>query len=215
MAALRVAYSDLATIAASLDEQDAWRPTRCTGWVIRDLLLHLLGDAQRGLVALATPAAGPPDRDAVTYWEDVPEEHDREFSELRTHRAIASAWGLDSLVRTFVETSRAVVTLAGRAAPDSLVATRDHVLRVDDLITTLAVEAAVHHLDLVVDLSRPGPRPEPLAMVRGTLDGLLGRPSPAEWSDEWWVLVGTGRVPPGGRERRELGHCTARLPLLG
>lgn len=212
-AALRIAYSDLATIAATLGEHDAWRPTRCTGWAVRDLLLHLLGDAQRGLVALATPAAGPADRDAATYWEDVG--HDPDYRELRAQRTIASAWGLEALTRAFGETSRAVVTLAGRTSPDALVATQDRVLRVDDLVSTLVVEAAVHHLDLVVDLNRPGPRPEPLALVRGTLDRLLGRPAPTEWSDEWWALVGTGREPLSGRERRELGADAALLPLLG
>ncbi len=212
--ALRIAYSDLTTIAATLDEQDAWQPTRCAGWAVRDLLVHLLGDAQRGLVALATPAAGPADRDALTYWADAPGGRDPDFRELRAQRTIASAWGLGPLSRTFGDTSRAVVTLAGRASPDAPVAAGDHVMRVDDLVTTLAVEAAVHHLDLVVALGRPGPRAEPLALVRHTLDGLLGRPAPTEWSDEWWALVGTGREPPGGRERRELGADAALLPLL-
>lgn len=215
LSALRIAYSDLATIVSSIDEQGAWRPTRCTGWVVRDLLLHLLGDAQRGLVALATPASGPADRDAVTYWQDTTTVADPESRELRNVRAVASAWGLGNLTRTFVETTRAVVTLAGRAAPESLVATQDHVVRVDDLLVTLAVEAAVHHLDLVIDLARPGPRPEPLCLVRTTLDGLLGRPAPAEWPDERWALLGTGRVPPGGGERRFLGDATGRIPLIG
>jgi hypothetical protein len=214
-AALRIAYSDLATIAATLGEPDAWRPTRCAGWVVRDLLLHLLSDAQRGLVALTTPSPGPADRDATSYWRDVPGGRDPEFHRLRAQRTISSAWELDALARTFVETSRAVVTLAGRTAPDALVTTRDHVLRADDLIITLAVEAAVHHLDLVVDLGRPGPRAEPLALVRRTLDGLLGRPAPATWSDEWWALLGTGREPLSGRERRALGTDAALLPLLG
>lgn len=215
LAALRIAYSDLATIAASIDEQDAWRHTRCAGWVVRDLLFHLLGDAQRALVALATPAAGPPDRDAVTYWADAPGSDDAEFRELRAQRTIASAWGLGALTRTFTETTRAVITLAARSTADSLVATQDHVIQVDDLLTTLVVEAAVHHLDLVVELNRPGPRPEPLTLVRYTLDGLLGRPTPSDWADERWALVGTGRVPPSGRERRVLGPAVGELPLLG
>jgi hypothetical protein len=215
LTALRIAYSDLSTIAASLDEQDSWLATRCDGWVVRDLLLHLLGDAQRGLVALATPAAGPADRDAVTYWADAPSGHDPEFRELRAQRTIASAWGLGPLVRSFIETTRAVVSLAGWTPPDALVATQDHVLRADDLVTTLAVEAAVHHLDLVLDLPRPGPRPEPLSLVRRTLDDLLGYRAPDDWSDESWALLGTGRVPPGGRERRALGAEVVRLPLLG
>jgi hypothetical protein len=37
------------------------------------------------------------------------------------------------------------------------------VLSVADLLTTLVVEATIHHLDLTVDLERTGPRPEPVA----------------------------------------------------
>jgi hypothetical protein len=214
LAALRIAYSDLATIASSIDEEDSWRPTRCAGWVVRDLLLHLLDDAQRALVALGSPAAGPADRDAVSYWTDGNLVDEPQFGEIRSVRTMASAWSLSNLVHTFVETSRAVVTLAGRAMSDALVATQGHVLRTDDLLATLTVEAAVHHLDLVVDLNRPGPRPEPLTLVRRTLDGLLGHQVPEDWPDERWALLGTGRVPPGGGERRALGPDAARIPLL-
>jgi hypothetical protein len=122
LTALRIAYSDISTIASSLEEEDSWLPTRCLGWSVRDLLVHLLGDVQRGLVALATPAAGPADRDAVTWWT------------------------------------------AGEPTDD------------------------------------PGT--------------LLGHAAPADWPDERWALLGTGRVPPGGGERRTLGAAAARLPLL-
>ncbi len=212
VAALRIAYSDLSTIALSLSEEESWRPTRHPGWSVRDLLLHLLGDAQRGLVALATPAAGPPDRDAVTYWRSGPYGPP---ADLRTQRIIASTWPLGGLARAFADTAAAVTGLAARTAPDALVTTHDHVLRADDLLATLVVEAAVHHLDIVADLRRPAPRPEPLAVVRRTLDGLLRRAAPPTWSDERWALLGSGRVPPGGQERRELGTDIARLPLLG
>jgi Mycothiol maleylpyruvate isomerase N-terminal domain len=212
VAALRIAYSDLSTIARSLSEEDSWRPTRCSGWSVRDLLLHLLGDAQRGLVALATPAAGPPDRDAVTYWATRPR---GPRPDLRTQRIVASTWALGGLADAFADTARAVAGLAARTPAEALVATHDHVLRADDLVATLVVESAVHHLDLVADLRRPPPRAEPLAVVRRTLDGLLGRAAPPGWSDDRWALLGSGRVPPGGPERRELGPDVARLPLLG
>lgn len=215
LAALRIAYSDIATIVASLEEEDSWRPTRCAGWVVRDLLVHMLDGVQRALVALATPAAGPADRDHVSFWSGAQYAEDPEFRQLRGLRSIANAWDLGDLARTFADTTRAVVTLAGRTPPDALVATQGHVLRSGDLVVTLAVRAAVHHLDLVVDLRRPGPRPEPLALVRRTLDALLGHPAPADWPDERWALLGTGRVPPGGGERRALGTAAARLPLLG
>jgi hypothetical protein len=214
LTALKIAYSDISTIAASLEEEDSWLPTRCLGWTVRDLLVHLLSDVQRALVALASPAAGPADVDAVTWWTAGEPTDDPGFRELRNLRAISGAWELDDLVRTFMETTRAVVGLAARTPPEALVATRGHVMQAVDLVTTLAVKAAIHHLDMVLELRRPGPRPEPLALVRCTLDALLGRPAPADWPDERWALLGTGRVPPGGGERRALGAAAARLPLL-
>src|SRR5690242_13541289 len=126
VAALRIAYSDLSTIAQSLSEDDSWRPTRCAGWSVRDLLLHLPGDTQRGLVALATPAAGPPDRDAVTYWAAGPA---GPRPDLRTQRIVASTWTLGGLARAFTDTATAVAGLAARTPADALVATHGHVQR--------------------------------------------------------------------------------------
>ncbi|WP_232792329.1 maleylpyruvate isomerase N-terminal domain-containing protein [Actinacidiphila yeochonensis] len=67
---LDASYRALLDVLAGLDEDASWRPTACTGWAVRDLVFHLVMDAQRGLVALHTPAAGPPDRDATGYWAD-------------------------------------------------------------------------------------------------------------------------------------------------
>jgi len=64
--ALDAAYGGLSDLIVSLDEDQSWKSTRCRGWVVRDLILHLLSDAQRGLVALARPGHQPPDKDAVT-----------------------------------------------------------------------------------------------------------------------------------------------------
>ena len=102
--ALDAAYGVLSDLIVSLDEDQSWRNTRCRGWVVRDLILHLLGDA------------GPP-------------------------------------------------------------------------------EAA-------------------LAVVRTTLDGLLGRPTPPGWSAAEWALVATGRAAPEEEHRVALGADVARLPLL-
>src|SRR5262249_43577805 len=63
------------------------------------------------------------------------------------------------------------------------------VLTVDDLLSTLAVEAAVHHLDLVAFSDGPSPGAQSLTLVRETLDGLLGRPAPREWDDARYALT--------------------------
>jgi hypothetical protein len=214
LAALRIAYSDLAALAVSLDEAASWRPTGCAGWAVRDLVHHLLGDAQRALVALATPAAGPADKNAVTYWLDSPGACDPESRGIRASRTMASQWRLDFLTASYAETAAAVLTLAGRAAPDDLIATQGHVLSVDDLLATLVVEATIHHLDMTVCLDRAGPRAEPVDVTRATLDALLGRPTPETWNSEQWVRVATGRAELAEEHRCHLGRDVERLPLL-
>ena len=212
--ALRAAYGDLSALANSLDEASSWLPTGCAGWSVRDLVFHHLGDAQRALVALLTPAAGPPDRDALTYWSDFTGRPDPQSRGLRATRTVASAWALEGILDNYVETMAAVGALADRAGLEEVVATQGHRLRIADLVTTLVVEAAVHHLDLVVSLDHPGPRPEALAVVRSTLDGILGHPAPTDWDDRTWALVGTGRQPMTESQRAALGTDEARIPLL-
>jgi uncharacterized protein (TIGR03083 family) len=213
--ALERAYTDLGALAESLDEPASWRQTGCAGWAVRDLIFHLLGDAQRALVAFGTPAgAVAADRDAVTYWTDSPGREDPDSRNLRGTRTMASAWRLDFLIATYVETAKAVLTASRRLAPADLVVTQGHVLTVRDLVATLVVEATVHHLDLVVGLDYPGPAPLPLSFVRSALDGLLGHPSPPAWDDASWARLGSGRRSPTELERRELGPNLARLPLL-
>ena len=212
--ALEIAYADLADLATGLDEVRSWSPTGCAGWAVRDLVQHLLADAQRALVALATPADPPADKDFGSYWIDSPGAPDSDSRGIRATRTMASQWRLEYLTGTYAETARAVVTLARRSPPDDLVATQGHVMRVDDLVATLIVEAAIHHLDLTVGLDDPGPRPEPLALARATLEALLGHPAPAQWPTVDWVRVATGRAPVPDGYRAALGADAARLPLL-
>ena len=108
-----------------------------------------------------------------------------------------------------------MLVAAGRVDRTDLVSTQGHVLTVDDLLSTLTVEAAVHHLDLVAHLDRPGPAAEPMAEVRRVLEGLLGRPLPAGWDDVTAARRGTGREPLSDADRDELGDATGAFPLFG
>jgi len=212
--ALRVAYADVSAVVVGLDEAASGQPSGCAGWAVRDLVFHLLGDAQGALVALNTPAMGLADRDAVSYWLDSPGRDDPDSRGLRGLRTMASVWPLGHLSSTLCETAHAVVRCAAQVQPEDLVSTQGHVLAVRDLLATLVVEAAVHHLDLVVSLDHCGPGPEPLAVVRRTLDGLLGRPVPVRWDDQTWARAGTGRRALSKAERDALGPDAERLPLL-
>jgi hypothetical protein len=107
------------------------------------------------------------------------------------------------------------VVAAGRADLHGPVRTQGHVLTVADLLSTLVVEAAVHHLDLVVRLDRPGPAAEPLAEVRRVLAGLLGAPLPASWDDVTAARRSTGREELTAEDRAALGSRAAAFPLFG
>lgn len=145
-----------------LGDEESWAPSGCTGWAVRDLVFHCVGDARRALVALHTPAEGPPDRDAVTYWRDWGDDPVGAADGRRFDRVAASMF-LDfrQLRALYLETAAATVRATAATPSDRCVATQGHVLTVGDLMATLAVEAAVHHLDLVVHLPDAPDRPRP------------------------------------------------------
>jgi len=214
---LQAAYGVFAGVVRALTEEESWLPSGCPGWAVRDLVFHCLADAQRGLVALHTPAEGPADRDAATYWADWRPGTVGAANGRRYVRVCASMFLVfDQLRELYLETAAAAVTAAAGADPRGLVGTQGHVLTAGDLVTTLAVEATVHHLDLVAHLpSAAPPAPEGLTAVRSTLDGLLGRPVPLDWSDLHYARAGTGRSPLTAGERQRLGPDAARFPLFG
>ncbi len=115
----------------------------------------------------------------------------------------------------YAETSAAAVVAARRADVGALVGTQGRVLTVADFLSTLVVEAAVHHLDLVLRLDRPGPSAAPLAEVRRVLVGLLGRALPDSWDDVTAARRGTGREPLIADDRAELGTSVTAFPLFG
>lgn len=62
-------WTALRTAVAELADEDFAQPSGCRGWLVRDLVCHLVIDAQDVLITLVTPADAEPTRDAITYWE--------------------------------------------------------------------------------------------------------------------------------------------------
>jgi len=190
--------------------------TRAGAWTVRELLFHLLLDAQRALVAFSTPADGPADVDNVTYWRPFrPANGDggRAHAEYVT-RAAAAYSSSEVLVDQWTETSTAAAW-AARKDRFGTVSTQGHRLRSADLIDTLVVEATIHYLDLTLNLEAPSVPAEALERVRNVLDGLLGTLLPMEWDDVEYVLKGTGRVALTPVDRDYLGDLALKIPLLG
>jgi len=219
--ALEVAYGQLSQVAGELDATALLRATRCAGWAVCDVLYHELLDARRALRTFASPATAAPDRDDISYWQpfspggEIPPGGEEAAAHARHVRIAASAYSPGELVWEWTETAGAACR-AARACSHELVATQGHVLRTADFLGTLVVEAAVHYLDLTVDLpGAPPPDPLPLRLVRRVLDGLLGGLPPDGWDEQAYVLKGTGRLPLSDADRTELGPAAELFPLFG
>ena len=220
--ALEAGYQQVTDLVTGLGEAELMQPSGCAGWAVTDVLYHQLLDAQRALVTFATPVTEPPDRDDVTYWAAFAPRSGEAGARARAGaaaharfvRVAASAYPPGTLTRVWSETAAAACR-AARACGAAAVATQGHVLRPADFTATLAVETAVHYLDLTVSLpSAPPSDPASLALVRRVLDGLLGSPLPESWDDAGAAAKGTGRVPLTGEDRARLGPVADRVPLF-
>ncbi|MBN6054795.1 maleylpyruvate isomerase N-terminal domain-containing protein [Nonomuraea sp. RK-328] len=209
-------WTALRTAVAELADEDFAQPSGCAGWLVRDLVCHLVIDAQDVLITLVTPAATEPTRDAVTYWEvsRTPPTGDDPLDALIVR--LAAAYEEPRLLKFHLDD---VGSAAGRAAeladPDLRVGTRDQVITAGDYLSAYVMEWTLHHLDLVAHLPEAaGPPAEGLARSRETLEKIAGTAFPASFSDADALLVGTGRRAPTGAEQAELGELAARLPFV-
>ncbi|WP_116100919.1 maleylpyruvate isomerase N-terminal domain-containing protein [Amycolatopsis thermalba] len=209
-------WAALRAAVAGVGVDDLARPSGCAGWLVRDLVCHLIIDAQDVLITLATPAAEEPTRDALTYWEvgDTPPTGEDPLDALTVR--LAAAYQEPWLLKFHLDD---VGSAAGRAAeladPAARVRTREQVLTVADYLSTYVVEWTLHHLDLVAHLpSVPGPPADGLAASRAMLEKIAGAAFPASFSDADALRVGTGRRAPTEAEQAALGEVAARVPVV-
>jgi hypothetical protein len=207
-------WTALLAAVAGLRDQDFERPSGCAGWLVRDLVCHLVIDAQDVLITLATPADTEPTRDAVTYWDIVEPPTGEDPLDALTVR-LAAAYEEPWLLKFHLDdVGSAAGRAAGLADPDARVGTRDQVLTVGDYLGAYVLEWSLHHLDLIAHLpDTPEPPAESLARAREMLEKLVGTPFPPSWSDKDTLLVGTGRRAPTDAEKHELGELAAKLPF--
>lgn len=204
------------TAVAELPDEDFARPSGCAGWLVRDLVCHLVIDAQDVLITLVTPADAEPTRDAVSYWEvaDTPPTGDDPLDALTVR--LAAAYEDPWLLKFHLDdVGSAAGRAAGLADPALRVGTRDVVLTAGDYLSAYVMEWTLHHLDLIAHL--PGaadPPAESLAGAREMLERIAGAAFPASWSDKDTLLVGTGRRAPTAGEQADLGELAAKLPLV-
>jgi hypothetical protein len=209
-------WTALRTAVAELADRDFAQPSGCRGWLVRDLVCHLIIDAQDVLITLATPAETEPTRNAVTYWNvaATPPTGDDPLDALTVR--LAAAYEEPQLLKFHLDD---VGSAAGRAAqladPNLRVSTRDEVLTASDYLSAYVLEWTLHHLDLIANLPDVAKSPaEGLIRSREMLETIAGGAFPASFSDKDALLVGTGRRAPTDAENTELGELAAKLPLV-
>ncbi|WP_242883949.1 maleylpyruvate isomerase N-terminal domain-containing protein [Actinomadura litoris] len=206
--ALRAAVDDLSG-------EDWERPSGCSGWLVRDLVCHLIIDAQDVLITLVTPTDAEPTVDAVTYWDLVdPPTGDDPLDALIPR--LAAAYGEPRWLKFHFDD---IGSAAGRAAdladPQVRVSTQDKVLTTGDYLSAYVMEWTLHHLDLIVNLpSAAEPPAESLAAARASLEKIAGVSIPATFSDTDALRIGTGRRPPTEEEKAALGEPATRIPFV-
>ncbi|MFG3111975.1 maleylpyruvate isomerase N-terminal domain-containing protein [Streptomyces tendae] len=207
-------WSALLAAVADLSDEDFARPSGCTGWLVRDLVCHLVVDAQDVLITLATPTAEEPTRDSVTYWQVVePPTGDDPLDALIVR--LAAAYEQPGLLKFHLDD---VGSAAGRAAvladPAGRVGTQGQVLTAGDYLSAYVLEWSLHHLDLIAHLPEAAPPPAAgLRRSRELLEGVVGTAFPTAFTDRDALLIGTGRRAPTAVETAALGELAARLPF--
>lgn len=229
-------WSALRSAVAALPDDVFAEPSGCRGWLVRDLVTHLVIDAQDVLITLATPAETAPTHDLLSYWTPSPDMPDGQDPHDALIVRLARAYEDPGLLRHHLEDLGAA---AGRAAllahPDLPVSTQGKTLTVRDYLGAHVLEWTLHHLDLVAHLptaerpaaERPaaesrlashapaaGPPADGLAAARDMVERRLRLRLPETWTDPDALRVATGRRPATEAEQVELDALGERGQML-
>jgi uncharacterized protein (TIGR03083 family) len=204
---------ELLELAGRLDDHDLLATSRCRGWTVGDVLVHVHLGLQEMLLGIVSPTSEAATVDAASYWTSAPPSNDdAAFGVGHVHyvRLLASAYREPGALAKHLSVTGRTVRRAAATLPDGRLEFQGHVIATGDFLATWAVELAVHHLDLGAELTLPPPRAEAVRLARRTVEELAGGALPADLPDSEAVLIGTGRRDPGDLEVPGL-----RLPALG
>ena len=208
---------ELAAFAAavgSASDHDLLAASRCHGWAVVDVVVHVRTGLQDMLGGTVSPSASIPDTDAASYWRTDAPSNDSGSDAVdgilwtrRTASAYRRPTGAVGHLRTVADAVRSAV----ERIPDGPVAFQGHVLASGDFLATWAVELAVHHLDVLTGVDLGPPTAESLRLGRLTVETLAEDTFPAGWSDADCLLAGAGRLLLA--DARDI--LPAALPVLG
>jgi uncharacterized protein (TIGR03083 family) len=205
----------LRTVADGLDDDQLLATSRCRGWTVGDVLVHVHLGLHEMLLGVVSPTDRAPDIDAASYWRAPIGPHPAAgpVGHVRFVRSMGAAYRRPTGIVAHMRPTADALAAAAEALPDGAVALQGHTMRTGDFLATWALELAVHHLDLGAELTLAPPAPAALTRARATVEELAGGPLP--WDDETTVLIGSGRLVPDEEQSAQAGPLAARLPVLG
>ena len=201
-------------IAGDLSDHDLLAASRCRGWTVADVLTHVHLGLQEMLLGIVSPSESTPTVDAGTYWSQAPPSNDDGASDtdhVRYVRLVTSAYQRPSGgIRHLAVTGSTVMRAASRL-PATDLDFQGHVISTGDFFATWAVELAVHHLDLGLEVIMEPPVAAALDLARQTVEELAGGTFPPSISETDVILIGTGRLAPSS----EAGLADLIIPAFG
>ena len=190
----------LAAVEA-LDDHQLLAASRCHGWAVLDVVVHVRGGLEEMLRGCTAPTAAPRTADAASYWSAADTGAADPVEAILWTRRTATAYSRPSrAVRHLRDAAGAVLTAVAALTDtaDTALEFQGLVLTAGDFLASWVVELALHQLDLGRELEVPAPPAAALRLGRATVEALLGHPVPDSVPDLEVLLWGAGRraVPP-------------------
>jgi Mycothiol maleylpyruvate isomerase N-terminal domain len=179
--------------AASCDDLQLLGPSRCHGWSLLDVVVHVRMGLQEMAVGTTNRRDVAPDCDAASYWAAHPDDRDSDpVPHILWLRRVSSAYARPRGAVDHLQDAVAGAVGAVRSMPDCVVEFQGKRMRSGDFLATWVVELAVHRLDLALEQDSSSG----LAWARRTLEAVASADLPDDLDDRSAVLVGLGRIAP-------------------
>jgi len=176
--------------ASALDDLALLGSSRCYGWSVLDLVVHVRLGLQEMAVGTSVRADGAPDHDAASYWSTRPDDRDDDpVPHILWLRRTASAYARPTSAVTHLRDVAAAALTAVRAMPEGVVGFQGQRMTSGDFLATWVVELVVHQLDLGGDHEVPG-----AGWARSTIEAVADADLPVDLDDRSAVLAGLGRT---------------------
>ena len=176
---------------ASCDDLQLLGQSRCHGWSLLDVLVHVRVGLSEMALGSTRRADGEPECDAASYWSEHPDNRDDDpVPHILWLRRTSSAYSRPSGALEHLRDAVAGSVGAVRAMPEGVIEFQGRRIRSGDFIGTWVVELAIHQLDLGLEDSPCGS-----AWARRTLEAVADADLPAGLDDRSAVLAGLGRIP--------------------